>query len=262
MRVLMCSPKYFSIDYEINPWMHKDIQVDKSLAQVQWENLREVYSSLGVEVEIIEPIPQLPDMVFTANAGLVRDKKVVLSNFKFSQRQRESAYFKKWFEENDFEISELTKEEFYEGQGESLWFADTLVAGWGFRATLESYLRIEQTVGSKLLTVKLIDPKYYHLDTCFLPLNQTTAAYFPDAFDFSSKKDLAELVPNLIEVSKEDAEAFACNSVVVGKTVLMPNGAAELPKEIENLGFKVLELPVSEFKKSGGGVRCLTLNLD
>lgn len=262
MKVLMCQPTYFSVDYEINPWMHKDEQVDKQLAQKQWSILADTYRELGVGVETISPVLGLPDMVFTANAGLVLGREVVLASFKYSERQPETEYFASWFKKNKFEIVELAEGEYFEGQGEALWFGDTLIAGWGFRATIESHQKLQETIAPNLLSIKLIDPRFYHLDTCFLPIDRDTAAYYPAAFDFSSKKELQTLIPNLIEVSEKEAEAFACNSVVIGKKILMPKGAADLPKSLEELGFEIIALETSEFKKSGGGIRCLTLTLE
>ena len=262
MKVLMCPPTYFSVDYEINPWMHRDKPVDKQLAQKQWSALADTYRDLGVEVETINPVPGLPDMVFTANAGLVSGKKAVLASFKYPERQPETVYFKEWFKENNFESIELEEGEYFEGQGEALWFGDTLIAGWGFRATIEAHKRLQETIAPNSLSVKLTDPRFYHLDTCFLPINETTAAYYAAAFDFSSKKELQTLIPNLIEVSAQEAEAFACNSVVIGKKILMPRGSIELPKKLGRLGFDILALETNEFKKSGGGIRCLTLTLE
>lgn len=206
MRVLMCPPKYFSIDYEINPWMDKAKQVDRNLAQSQWDSLIQTYTNLGVSVQTIEPIEGLPDMVFTANAGLVQNSKVILSSFKFSERKPESAYFQTWFENNGFEIVILAESEFFEGQGEALTVGDTLIAGYGFRANLASHERIREFSKRTVVSVKLVDPRFYHLDTCFLPLSATTAIYFPDAFDKTSRDKLQSIIPNLIEVSKEEAQ--------------------------------------------------------
>lgn len=258
----MCPPTYFSVTYEINPWMNKTNQVNKNLAQREWERLINVYKNLGVEIETIEPKKGLPDMVFTANAGLVVDGKVILASFKYPERKPESAYFAGWFEQHGFEVMQLGKHEFFEGEGEALWFGGYLVAGWGFRTNPAGQARLKEIIGERLISVHLIDPRFYHLDTCFLPLDQTSAVLYSAAFDKDSQAKLKELVPNLLEVSHEDALAFACNSVVVGKSVLVPEGAIDLPTKLENLGYQVRLLDISEFKKSGGGIRCLTLTLE
>jgi len=258
----MCPPTFFSIDYEINPWMKKEVQVDRRLAGRQWEDLFDLYTSLGVEVETISPAKDLPDMVFTANAGLVFGKKVVLANFRYPERKPESVHFAKWFEANRFEVVELGKNEFFEGQGEALWFSEYLVAGWGFRSNQAGHTRLKEMMGNRLVSVRLIDSRFYHLDTCFLPIDQTTAVYYPAAFDADSQAKLKEIIPNLLEVPEEEATAFACNSVVVGKIVIMPVVGVGPPKKLEELGYKVWFINVSEFKKSGGGIRCLTLTLE
>jgi len=276
MKVLMCPPTYFSIDYEINPWMDKSNIVDKINAQKQWENLASAYESLEVKVRTIEPIEKLPDMVFTANAGLVtpaspcpsgrraagEDKKIILANFRYPERKPESNYFEKWFAAEGYEVIKIDSNAYFEGQGEALWLGNRLVVGYGFRANLAGHRELRKYLGKRLVSVKIVDPRFYHLDTCFLPLNGTTAAIYPAAFDTDSLKKLTKLIPNLIEVSKEDALNFACNSVAVGKKLVMPAGARELPKKIQDLGYEVIQLDISEFKKSGGGIRCLTLDLE
>src|SRR4030067_2031594 len=165
MKVLMCPPTYFSVDYEINPWMDKTNKVDRKLAQKQWEDLFNTYKRFGVEVETIEPVKGLPDMVFTANGGLVKNGKVVLANFRYPERKLESTYFGEWFKTAGFEVVKLSEGEYFEGQGEALWFGDTLVAGWGFRANLEAHKKLQETIAPSLLPVKLVNPNFYHLDT-------------------------------------------------------------------------------------------------
>ncbi len=262
MRVLMCPPEYFSIDYEINPWMDKEKPVNGVLAQKQWEILKQSYSDLGVEVETVNPVEGLPDMVFTANAGLVQDKKAIVSNFKYIERKPESVYFQNWFKSNGFEVLTLDENELFEGQGEALVIGDNLIVGYGFRASLSSHEKIKRFLNREIVSVKLVDQRFYHLDTCFLPLNSTTALYFPRAFDEESRVKLQAIIPNLIEASEEEAVNFICNSVIVNDFIFMPSVSERLRSQIEGFGLKIKVIEVSEFKKSGGGVRCLTLNLD
>ena len=269
MKVLMCPPTYFSIDYEINPWMDKSNIVDKEAAQKQWEGLVDTYKNLGVEVKTINPVENLPDMVFTANAGLVipaspagRDKKVILASFLYPERRPESSYFENWFAKEGYKVIKMDQDAYFEGRGEALWLGNRLVVGYGFRANLAGHRELRKYLGESLVSVKIVDPRFYHLDTCFLPLDHNAAAYYPSAFDPKSREKLIGLIPDLLEVSKEDALAFACNSVVVGRKIVMPAGARELPKKLQSLGYEVISLDISEFKKSGGGVRCLTLDLE
>jgi N-dimethylarginine dimethylaminohydrolase len=262
MKVLMCPPTYFSIDYEINPWMDKNNIVDKKVAQRQWEGLVDTYKNLGVEVKTINPVENLPDMVFTANAGLVIDKKVILASFRYPERRPESTCFENWFVAEGYEVIKIDSDAYFEGQGEALWFGNKLMVGSGFRANLAGHRELRRYLGESLVSVKIVEPRFYHLDTCFLPLGHNVAAYYPPAFDPESRSKLIRLIPNLLEVSKEDALQFACNSVVVGRKIVMPAGALELPKKLQSLGYEVISLDISEFKKSGGGVRCLTLDLE
>lgn len=258
----MCPPTYFDVEYEINPWMRTSVRVDRELALKQWDTLAETYAKLGIAVETIDPVEGLPDMVFTANAGLVVNRTVILSSFKFPQRQPEAAHFGEWFVKAGYEVVKLAEGEYFEGQGEALWCGGTLIAGYGFRANPEGLRTLKQYAGVNVLFVQLTNPKFYHLDTCFLPLGDGRAAWYPSAFSDSSREMLRGTIPQLIEVSKEDAEQFASNGVVVGERIVMPKGAAHLPSELKKLHFEVMELDMSEFKKSGGGVRCLTLDLN
>ena len=258
----MCPPTFFSIDYEINPWMKKEVQVDRRLAQRQWEDLFNLYTSLGVEVETISPAKDLPDMVFTANAGLVFGKKVVLANFRYPERKPESAYVAAWFEQQGYEVIKLDNGEYFEGQGEALWFGDKVISGFGFRSNRAGQARLKELFPEQLVSVKLVDPKFYHLDTCFLPIDKSVAAYYPAAFDQDSAAQLKNLVPNLIEVTHEEALVFTCNSMVIGKKVIMPRGSISLRKKLKEIGYEAVPLEISEFKKSGGGIRCLTLTLE
>ena len=262
MKVLMCPPTYFSIDYEINPWMDKNNIVDKKSAQKQWIGLADTYKRLEVDVKTIDPVEGLPDMVFTANAGLAVDKKVILASFRYPERRPESTYFENWFAKEGFEVIKIDRDAYFEGQGEALWLGEKLIVGFGYRANLVGHEELKKYLGEKLVSVKIADPRFYHLDTCFLPLDHNVAVYYPAAFDEPSRTRLVSLIPNLIEVSKEDALQFACNSVVVGRKIVMSAGAVELPRKLQNLGYEVIQLDISEFKKSGGGVRCLTLDLE
>lgn len=260
-KFLMCPPRFFDIDYEINPWMHKSNPVDHDLARNQWEKLKSVYLELGVEVEVIDPVPGWPDMVFTANAGLViSPKKFLLAKFLYPEREGEEPHFREWFEEKGWEVLQ-TKLPF-EGQGEGFIWNNQLLVGFGQRAKEEVIPELAKVTGLKTVSLKLIYPKFYHLDMALAPINENLIIYNPKAFDPKSVEKIKFLGVELIEVSEEDAEVFGCNLVPIGQTIVMTQGTKNLAQDLQNKDFKTIELDMSEFRKSGGAIRCLTLNLN
>lgn len=261
VKILICPPQFFEIDYEINPWMHKSNPVDHDLARTQWEKLKSVYSELGVDVEVVDPVPGWPDMVFTANAGLVvAPKKFLLAKFLYPERQGEEPYFRKWFEKHGWEVLQ-TKAPF-EGQGEGFIWNDQLLVGFGQRATEDVIPELTKLTGLATVSLKLIYPKFYHLDMALAPINKDLIIYNPKAFDAPSVAKIKSLGAELIEVSEEDAEIFGCNLVPVANTIIMIEGTRKLASDFKSHGFETIELDMSEFRKSGGAIRCLTLDLD
>ncbi len=261
--VLMCPPTYFDIEYEINPWMHKDNQVDPVLAAKQWQNLRDIYAhQLGWNVQIIDPVQGLPDMVFTANGALVFNGKVVLPNFRYPQRQPETEIFRKWFEQAGYQGIYLPKKHF-EGEGDALIFNNEILFGGSpWRSSHEAHLEIGQILGLEPVTLELADPRFYHLDTCFTVVSNDTVALYPKAFSPESLKTIKQLVPNVIEASDGDALAYGLNAMTAnGQGIVIPETATSLINQYRNLGLKVYPTSIGEFQKSGGGVKCLTLEL-
>ncbi len=261
MKILMCRPTYFDVVYEINHWMNTDQPFDKHLAQKQWQNLCDTYVSLGHEIELIEPVDGLPDMVFTANGGLVYEDKVVLPRFKHPQRQGETAVFKKWFE-NHFPNSQLlSPNSLFEGEGDALFVGDKLYGGYGFRSNLEEYEQIGDFLGVEVAPLELVDPRFYHFDTCLSVLDSQTVAYLPKAFSEPSRLAIESSIANTIKVSQEDAEVFGLNMFSDGENVVVAKQAKDFQKQLSDRGYNVHAVDVSEFKKSGGGIKCLTLFL-
>lgn len=261
-RILMCPPEHYGIEYEINAWMDKSKQADPELAKEQWKGLREKLEASGAAIEIVEPAEGLPDMVFTANAGLVHHNKVILSRFRPEQRRGEEPLFKKWFESNGFEVKIVPEDKYFEGAGDALFCGDTLVAGYRQRSDASGLQSLGEFLDCRVMPLELIDPYYYHIDTCFCPMAPGVAMYFPGAFDDYGQRVLHATVDQLIEIDADEAPHFAANAVVVGKTIVTNAGCSKLHEKLRDAGFDPVETPLSEFVKAGGSAKCLTLRLD
>ncbi len=261
-RILMCPPDHYGIEYEINPWMNLEINANHGEATSQWHRLRDHLSDLGVTIELVQPVAGLPDLVFTANAGLVYHRQVILSKFRYRQRQGEEPWFRKWFEEHGFEVLDLPSNWSFEGAGDALFCGDTLFAGYRMRSDATGMQAIGEMLGVRVIPVELIDSRYYHIDTCFCPLGPEEAIWFPGAFDDYGRRALAGAMPHLIEVAPDEATRFACNAVVVGRHVVTNTGCPRLHEALAARGFVPLATPLGEFVKAGGSAKCLTLRLD
>ncbi|MBL9163657.1 MAG: amidinotransferase [Planctomycetaceae bacterium] len=261
-RILMCAPTHYGIHYEINPWMKTERQADHALAQLQWKALRDQLIAAGAEIAEIEPVEGLPDLVFTANAALIFKRRAVISHFKHVQRQGEEAHFRRWLGAEGFEVIETPNRFSFEGAGDALFCGDTLFAGYRRRSDALGHQQIGELLGVRVLPLELVDAYYYHLDTCFCPLAPGVAIYYPGAFDDYGRRVLAAHVPTLIEVEAGEAESFACNAAVVGRTVITNVGCADLHRQLRTAGFTPAETPLGEFVKAGGSAKCLTLRLD
>jgi N-dimethylarginine dimethylaminohydrolase len=260
MKVLMCRPDYYGIEYEINPWMSLTHRVDQTGAKKQWETLYQTIAKCDAEILLVPPVPGWPDMVFTANAGLVYQNKFLLSHFKFKERQGEEKYFEDWFKHHRFEKIEANNTEFFEGAGDALYAGDILFVGYGFRSDQPFYKKTSFFNQDKLVYCELVNPYFYHLDTCFCPLNENLAIWYPDAFSEDSQKRMAEKI-TLIDVNIEEAKRFACNAVVLGKHVIVPTECPKITADLEKHGFTVHACNMDEFLKAGGACKCLTLRL-
>ncbi|MEI6728626.1 MAG: arginine deiminase-related protein [bacterium] len=263
-KVLMCTPNHFQVEYQINPWM-KPGTVDTQKALDQWHNLVAAYKASGIEVEILDQKKGLADMVFAADQGLIVSKErkiLLLSNFKYTQRQGESLEYKRWFIDQGYRVDTLPKQLTFEGGGECIPWNGKFFIGEGFRNNSDTYKYIEKKYKVEFIPLKLINEKFYHLDTCFFVLNQTTAFYYPPALAEKSITKLEQLFPNLIEFTTQEIEAFAANSVVTENSVFMQTGSQTFKDKVEFLGYTVIQADISEFIKSGGGIHCLTFELD
>lgn len=261
-RILMCEPEYYGIEYEINPWMDVTIGSDPEESRRQWRTLRQTLEGLGVTVETIASEQGLPDLVFTANAGLVFHNRVVLSRFRHGVRQREAPHFRSWFQAHGFDVIEMPDGMNFEGAGDALFCGETLFAGYRFRSDARGHQWVGEQLGVSVLPLELVDPRYYHLDTCFCPLDEARAIYYPGAFDEYARSVLKDRVPRLIEVSADEARTFSCNAVVVGRDVVLNQAAPALAQSLVDEGFRVHPVLLTEFIKAGGSAKCLTLRLD
>jgi N-dimethylarginine dimethylaminohydrolase len=256
---LMCPPDYFTVEYTINPWMNPGNPVDLDLARKQWERLRAAYLGLGHTVRTIEPQPGLPDMVFAANGATVIGGKVLGARFKFPERDAEGAAYAGWFRRQGYEVADPIRVN--EGEGDIVFAGRAIIAGYGFRTDPGSKTEIEALFGLPVISVRLVDPRYYHLDTALIVLDENTAAYYPAAFDEAGQAALAAHFGELIEAKDTDAEAFGLNGISDGTNVVLPVQARHLADQVTRAGFNVVPVDLSEFRKSGGGPKCCTLEL-
>jgi N-dimethylarginine dimethylaminohydrolase len=262
-RFLMCEPKFFEVCYVINPWMEGNLgKVDKELARKQWENLYDIVTRLA-PVSLIEPVAGLPDMVFTANAGLVRGNDFIVSSFRHAERQPEAKFFENFFSSQGYRVQHLREDTIFEGAGDALFDSQgRLWVGSGFRSESHALDQIVDALHVAASGLELINPHWYHLDTAFCPLPQGQAIAYEKAFSGKSVEALNKAFgENIIWVSEADARDFACNAISIGRNVIMYRASAELKSALKQRGFEIIEADVSEFLKSGGACKCLTLEI-
>ncbi len=261
----MCAPDHYDVDYVINPWMEGNIhKSSRERAVEQWQQLFHLLKDHAI-VDLVQPEKGVPDMVFTANAGLVQGDTAVLSRFFHKERQGEEPFFKAWLEEHGFTVHELPKDLPFEGAGDALFDREGrwLWAGYGFRSELDSHPYLARWLDIEVLSLRLMDERFYHLDTCFCPLADGYLLYYPPAFDAYSNRLIEMRVPEAkrIAIAEEDAVTFACNAVNIDRTIVLNKASDKLKQRLEGVGFRVLETPLTEFLKAGGAAKCLTLRV-
>ncbi|QEW01005.1 N-dimethylarginine dimethylaminohydrolase [Microbacterium caowuchunii] len=267
-RYLMCRPEHFTVSYTINPWMEPANPTDTARAVAQWQTLYDTYLSLGHEVELIDPIEGLPDMVYTANGGFVIDNVAYGARFRFAERAAEGPAFMRWFAENGFDVAEPV--EVNEGEGDFLLVGDTILAGSGFRSTDHSHREVGDVFGKDVVSLKLVDPRFYHLDTALSVLDpvegpggveRANIAYLPGAFDAAGQAILAERYPDAIRVDDADGAVFGLNSASDGYNVLISPRAKGFEAQLRERGYNPVLIDLSELLLGGGGIKCCTLEL-
>ncbi|MFO0689615.1 MAG: TIGR00300 family protein [Myxococcota bacterium] len=266
MRILVCPPDFFEVAYVINPWMEGQIgRVDRARAERQWHALMEQVARHADLLEVA-PAADCPDMCFTANAGLVADGRALPARFRMPERAREEAPFTRWFEGAGFEVVHPAEDDPFEGEGDALFQPGEplLWAGYGVRSALETHTALGRVFGVEVVSLRLVDPRFYHLDTCFAPLPEGRLLYYPAAFDERSQRAIERRIPasRRIAVDDADAMAFACNALRVGERIFMNGASSKLVRALAAFGFEAKAQPVDEFLKAGGGVKCLSLILD
>jgi N-dimethylarginine dimethylaminohydrolase len=258
-RLLVCDPRYFRIDYEINPYMHTETQPDLAVATAEHEAIVAAHLAAGRKVEYVAAVPGCPDMVYTANAAVVRGDRVVLASLP-PERQAETPHHRAWFVERDYRIVEA--EHPFSGQGDALACGDLLFAGYGQRTDRRVLRTLADFLDYRVIPLRTVSARWYDLDLALAVINTDTVAYCPEAFDRESQLELAQAGLDLVEVSRVEADNFALNLISDGTTVTMTTGAPVLAAELGKRGLTVVELETAELRKGGGGIRCTALTLD
>ena len=258
-RYLMCRPTYFDVVYTINPWMDPAIPVNHELVMAQWENLRQTYLSLGHQVEVIEGVPGLPDMVFAANGATVVNGRALAVSFQYEQRRAEAAHYAEWLRKDGVEVTDAVA--INEGEGDFLYATLQILAATGFRSDLASHRELEAMAGLEVVSLELVDPRFYHIDTALTVLDERNVAYLPQAFSAASQELLAHLYPEAIHVSLADACVFGLNAVSDGRNVVVAAQATDFIAALAERGYQPVPVDLSELLKGGGGIKCATLEL-
>jgi N-dimethylarginine dimethylaminohydrolase len=262
---LMCPPKLYDVNYVINPWMAGNVHASsRTRAAEQWQRLYEAVSTIA-DVQLIEPEPGSPDMVFTANAGLERNGTVAISSFFHPERQGEEPHFRRWFHEAGYTVLDTPRATPFEGEGDALFSTEgtRLWVGYGPRTDSSSHNPLRKVWGVEVTSLHLIEPRFYHLDTCFAPLDGGYVMYFPEAFDRASLDKIEAFYPaeKRIIVAEADAVCFACNAINVDRTIILNNISTDLRQQLEARGFDIIEVTLTEFLKAGGAAKCLVMKL-
>ena len=262
---LMCRPEFFTVSYSINPWMHPDEPTDTARAVRQWDTLRETYLRLGHEVQLIEPVPGLVDMVFTANGCFTAAGIAYLAKFAHAERTAEEDHFRRWLGSNGFDVREPSSVN--EGEGDFAFVGEIILAGTGYRSSQASHGELERVFGGEVISLTLVDPRFYHLDVALTVLDSESTdgpgriAYLPEAFDEPSRRILTERFPDSILVNPAEAEQLALNSVSDGRNVVVAEAATGYIRQLREHGYTPVPLDLAELLKSGGGIKCCAQEL-
>jgi len=264
-RLLMCPPDHYGVDYVINPWMAPHVGLaDHSRATRQWRNLRERLAC-HAQIDEIAPARGLPDMVFTANAGLAHGRTAIVSRFFAPVRRGEEFHFRNWFAQHGYHIAQWPDDVCFEGAGDALVDeARNLVwCAHGFRSDIAAASLVGEILSVRTETLRLVNPHFYHLDTCLCPLSDGGLMYYPPAFDEASLARICALTTphDRIEIDARDAASFACNAVEIDGRVFLNDASAALCDRLRARGMEPVTTPLGEFLKAGGGAKCLVLRL-
>jgi N-dimethylarginine dimethylaminohydrolase len=262
---VMCTPSHFAVEYAINPWMDPTVPVDVLRATAQWDALRHAFLALGHRVDVIDPVPGQPDMVFAANGGITVGGRSYGAKFRHPERESEAAAFADFLRDQGFDVTEPAHVN--EGEGDFLVLSSVILAGTGFRTSLEAHIEAAETLDRPVVSLQLVDPRFYHLDTALAVLDDgggdapADIAYYPGAFSTHSRRTLRDLFPDAIEVSEMDALVLGLNAVSDGLNVVLPTAATELAATLRARGYRPVPVELGELLKSGGSVKCCTMEL-
>ena len=256
----MCPPEHFTVSYAINPWMDVNCTVDAPLARMQWETLRQVYTGLGHVVNVITPEPGLPDMVFAANGGLVIGGRALGASFAYAERRDEAPAYLRWFAEAGL-AQVMEPSQVNEGEGDFIALGDLILAGTGFRTQQGAHAEVQEFFGVPVISLQLVDPRYYHLDTALTALDDRNVAYFPAAFSPGSQQVLRSLFPDAVLACEQDAAVLGLNAISDGLNVVLPGNATRLAAQLAERGYNPVSVDLSELLKGGGGPKCCTLEI-
>ncbi len=257
----MSPADYFCLEYDINAWMHQHKPVDLQVAKQQWQAVHDIYTNqMGWEVLLCPPVEHLPDMVFATDCGLMIGGKIMLSNFRYAQRKPETNHFKEWFLSSGHTNLRQAKH-LFEGGGDFMLCGNKILGGFGFRSEEGATRELQDYFGLEVIPLKIVDPYFYHLDTSVAVLSDDTVAFYPGAIDEASQKRLKAAIPNVIEATLEEAQSFGLNAISDGKTVITSDESESLLQKYRDAGFTVIGTSILEFRKSGGGVKCMTFKI-
>lgn len=258
-RYAMTRPTFFAVEYAINPWMDVGTPVDVGAAVAQWEALRQTYLDLGHQVDLVEPVPDLPDMVYAANGGFIADDIAVVARFRHPERVGESTAYANWM--SSIGYRPVSTRYINEGQGDLLMVGDMVLAGCGFRTDRRAHAEIAAALRMPVVSLELVDPRFYHLDTALAVLDEQTIAYYPPAFSEAAQTQLRALFADAILVGSADAYLFGLNAVSDGRNVVLPCAATGFAEQLRRAGFEPIGVDLSELLKGGGSVKCCTLEV-
>ena len=263
----MCPPDHYVVEYAINPWMDTRTPVDPDLATKQWEILRDTLAGLGHTVHVLDPVPGLPDMVFAANGAFSVDGVVYGARFRYPQRASEASAHRRWYEARSVVDGWrfVAPRETNEGEGDFAYLPEAygglILAGYGFRTEVAAHAEAQEALGRAAVSLRLVEPRFYHLDTALAALDDTNVAYYPGAFSDSSAAVLRQLFPHAVLADAADAEAFGLNLVSDGHNVVLNAEATGLAERLREAGYAPIPVDLSELKKGGGSVKCCVAEL-
>jgi N-dimethylarginine dimethylaminohydrolase len=260
---LMCPPDHFTVEYAINPWMDASVPVDAALAVKQWELLRTTLRDLGHTVHVLDPVPGLPDMVYAANGAFSIDGTVYGARFRYPQRAAEALAHRDFYAASGWRFAGPVHVN--EGEGDFAYlpgaYGGVVLAGYGFRTEPAAHAEAQEVLGRPVVSLKLVDPAFYHLDTALAPLDDRTVAYYPGAFSTSAQRVLGQLFPDAVLADRADAEAFGLNLVSDGRHVILNTEATAMADRVREAGYVPVPVELTELKRGGGSVKCAVAEL-